>query len=245
MGVVDVSVVIPAYNEELRIPATLAALTDRLPQRLGSFEVLVVDDGSDDATVEVVSGHPDARVRVLTQEQNLGKGAALRAGIGAARGDVVVLLDADLPVDVNQIADLVDAAAGADLVVGSRRLPGSSVDPPQPLVRRVGGGVFIRLVRVMGYGVTSDPQCGVKVLRAATVAPIAVSTSTDGFAFDAELIDRCRRNRLQVLDRPVAWRHVEGSTLRPFRDVLRTLGELWRLRSDRPVAVAPAPRPVP
>ena len=155
----------------------------------------------------------------------------------------MLFLDADLPVAVAQLGELVEGTARADLVVGSRRIAGASSDPPQPFVRRLGGAGFIRLVRSMGYDITSDPQCGVKAMRRESVGPIVADTSTDGFAFDAELIDRCRRGGLTVTERPVAWRHVEGSTLRPFRDVAATLRELWRLRRQATVAAGAAVAP--
>lgn len=239
-----VSIVIPAFNEAHRLPATLDRLLVELPSVFDDWEVVVVDDGSVDGTGELVESYAAAAaVRVVAMPSNEGKGAALRTGVAHARRPLVLFLDADLPVAVSQLGELVDGTAHADLVAGSRRIAGSSSDPPQPVVRRLGGAAFIRLVRSMGYDITSDPQCGVKAMRRESLAPIVADTSTDGFAFDAELIDRCRRAGLTVVERPVAWRHVEGSTLRPFRDVAATLRELWRLRRRPTVAAGAAVAP--
>ena len=228
-----ISIVVPAFNEHRRLPATLDRLVAELPAFVEDWEVVVADDGSTDATADVVRGHPSERVRLVGGAPNRGKGAALRAGTEAADHPVVVFLDADLPVPVAQVVDLARATDHADLVSGSRRVAGSSFDPPQPLARRLGGAGFLGAVRLLGYEITSDPQCGVKAFRAASVSPLVASTSSDGFAFDVELIVTCRRSGLRVEDRPVAWRHVPGSTLHPVPDALRTLVDLARLRSHR------------
>jgi len=239
-----VSIVIPAFNEAHRLPTTLDRLLLDLPTVFDDWEVVVIDDGSTDGTGELVESYEtSAAVRVVTMPANEGKGAALRTGVAHAGRPLVLFLDADLPVAVAALGELVEGTARADLVVGSRRIAGSSSDPPQPFVRRLGGAVFIRLVRSMGYDITSDPQCGVKAMRRESVGPIVADTSTGGFAFDAELIDRCRRSGLTVTERPVAWRHVEGSTLRPFRDVAATLRELWRIRRRPAVAAGAALTP--
>lgn len=229
----DVTIVIPAYNEEHRLPATLDRLVAELPSACrGAWEIVVSDDGSEDGTAAVVRGRGgDPRLRLVSSTSNLGKGAALLAGIRAAAHPWVVLLDADLPVSVGTIGELLATAEGADLVVGSRRIAGAAFDPPQPLVRRVGGRLFRLSVSLLGYDVTSDPQCGVKLLHRDHVLPLLDDVSCTGFGFDVELIERAQRSHLEVRELPVTWRHVEGSSLRPVRDAVRTLVELARLRS--------------
>jgi dolichyl-phosphate beta-glucosyltransferase len=124
----------------------------------------------------------------------------------------------------------VAAAADADVVVGSRRLPTSSFTAPQPWARRFGGGVFIQLVNVLGLRTTSDPQCGVKVLRRGACADVVAATTSPGFAFDIELLTRARRAGLRVVELPVRWHHAEGSSIRPVRDGAATVGDLLGLR---------------
>lgn len=240
-----ITIVIPAYDEERRLPATLDRLVAELPSVCaGAWEVVVSDDGSSDRTVEVARDRA-ARgpVRVLPNPVNRGKGAALLTGALDAAHPVVVFLDADLPVPIPLVARIAERTREADLVVGSRRLPGASFDPPQPLVRRVGGRLFRSAVAALGYDATSDPQCGVKALRRDRLAPILAAMTCAGFGFDVELIERTRRAGLDVSELPVQWRHVDGSSLRPTRDALRTLRELVHLRGslDRQGSVSLTP----
>jgi dolichyl-phosphate beta-glucosyltransferase len=228
----DISIVIPAFNEEHRLPATLDRLVAELPEVCsGEWEIVVCDDGSVDRTVQVVlerSSHP--HLRVLSAGTNRGKGAALREGALAAVHPLVLFLDADLPVPPTTITSMIELAAECDLVIGSRRLPGASFNPPQPMVRRIGGRLFRSAVSALGYDVTSDPQCGVKLLRRDTVAPLLQQVTCGGFAFDVELIVRARRAGVQIAELPVVWSHVPGSSMRPLRDAAVTLVELVRLR---------------
>jgi dolichyl-phosphate beta-glucosyltransferase len=228
----DVSIVVPAYNEQDRLPATLDRLERELPEVLpGAWEIVVSDDGSTDGTRGIVEARSaDPRIRLVSNNVNRGKGAALLAGALAATHRWVLFLDADLPVPVATIPRMIDFGAEADLVVGSRRLPGATFDPPQPLFRRLGGAGFRAAVALLGYEITSDPQCGVKLLRNDRLAPVLAQLECTGFAFDVELIVRARRNGCAVTELPVAWSHVEGSSLRPIRDAMTTLLELTQLR---------------
>lgn len=227
------SIVIPAYNEEKRLRPTLETLLADLPEVLAvRWEIVVVDDGSTDRTAEVARDvRHDGGVRVLRAPQNEGKGAATMRGIEAAAHCVVMILDADLPVPTRTVATFWGGAQRADLVLGSRRIPGASSDPPQPLIRRIGGRGLRMVVRALGYAVSSDPQCGVKMLRTDRLGGLLDEIVCTGFGFDVELIERCRRARLRVIEEPVAWSHVEGSSLHPLRDAAATLFELVRLRA--------------
>jgi dolichyl-phosphate beta-glucosyltransferase len=240
-----ITIVIPAFNEERRLPATLDRLMAEIPEVWsGRWEVVVSDDGSADRTVELARAREeDGPVRVLSCAVNRGKGAALLVGALEAVHPVVLFLDADLPVPVPLLVWMAERTAHADLVVGSRRLPGASFDPPQPLVRQLGGHAFRAAVAALGYDITSDPQCGVKALRRDRLAPILAEMTSSGFGFDVELIERTRRAGMEVSELPVAWRHVEGSSLRPTRDALSTLRELMRLRGALDGALQPSLTP--
>ncbi|WCO65902.1 glycosyltransferase [Iamia majanohamensis] len=227
------SIVVPAFDEAARLPSTLARLLGGLDDALGpGCEVVVSDDGSTDATPDIVGelGDDDPRVRLVRSEHNRGKGAALVAGTAAATHPTVLFLDADLPVPLATLAVLVRRLDGADLVVGSRRLPTSSSPTPQPLVRRLGGRAFLTCVRLLGYRTATDPQCGVKVFDRDLLAPVLGALTCTGFALDVELIERASRAGLRVDEVPVEWSHVPGSSLRPVRDALSTLRDLARLR---------------
>lgn len=228
-----VTVVIPAFNEADRLPRTLDHLLIEMPEYFGGrWEIVVADDGSTDATPAVVSAYAGtAPIRGVRNAVNQGKGAALVSGARHAVFPHVVFLDADLPVSVETIAGMVNRVATVDLVVGSRCQPGSRIDPPQPQLRRLGGRGFRAAIRLLGYDATSDPQCGAKVLQLDRMRPVLDAVITSGFAFDVELIVRARRLGRQVVEVPVVWSHVEGSSLRPMRDAVTTLLALARLRS--------------
>ena len=228
----SLTVVVPAFNESRRLGPALDRLVADLDRLCTSpWQVVVVDDGSTDGTSEVVDRRPpDDRVVLVTSVENRGKGAALCSGAEIASGDVVAFLDADLPVPVATVLDMAAATREADLVLGSRRLPGATYDPPPPLGRRVGGWGFLTAVAAMGYQPSSDPQCGVKVFRRAALQPVLSTVENDRFAFDVELIARSRRAGLVVAEVPVPWRYVDGSSVRPVRDAVVTLRDLFRLR---------------
>lgn len=226
-----VSVVIPAYNEEQRLPATLTALARQLDEIAGEWEVLVVDDGSSDDTRSVALGHSsDQRVRVLGGPPNRGKGAALGTGFAAARLPYVFFMDADSPVPLDTIARFRDLAAGADIVTGTRRAAGATIRKPQPAGRRLAGRAYLAVLWCLGLRSGSDPQCGVKLLRRDRVAEVVAATRAAGFAFDVELLVRARSAGLTVVESPVDWRHVDGSSIRPWHDAWRTAVELAALR---------------
>lgn len=230
------SVVIPAHNEEHRIGETLTALAALL-DRSGCSEVIVVDDGSTDQTLMVVEGFGAQRassipVRTIRVDGGHGKGAAIRTGVASARSAVVVLVDADLPVSPDALVVLATRASSTDLVLGSRRIDGSSFEMPQPFARRLGGLLFRTCARSLGFRGGSDPQCGAKALRVERVGPIVAQCVSDNFALDAELIERCRRADCSIVEVPVRWCHRPGSTVRPIRDFVRTVRSLGRARAS-------------
>lgn len=245
MGDVDfgVSVVIPAFDEEHRLPRTVNRLLEVLPHVCpAGWEIIVSDDGSQDRTVPVVRELASPPVlRVLTSERNVGKGAALLAGVRAAIYPVVLLLDADLPVPISDIREMIRLAEDNALVLGSRRMEGATVDPPQPLVRRIGGRLLLVAISGLGFRIPSDPQCGVKVVRSDLIGPALDGIRSSRFAFDVELIERCRRIGARIVEVPVHWRHVEGSSLRPCRDAITTMAELRRVRAELSARVTGEP----
>jgi glycosyltransferase involved in cell wall biosynthesis len=226
------SIIIPAYNEERRIGATLARITGYLDGRGGGYEVIVVDDGSRDATRAIVgaAGHP--AVRLLALPVNAGKGAAVRAGVLASRGRAVLFSDADLSTPIEELARLEAAVAGgADLAIGSRVAPGE-VARRQPLLRRLQGRAFHAIVRALGFRVVAtvrDTQCGFKLFRGAVARLLFRELTLTGFAFDVELLERAHQ-RFAIAEVPVAWAHADGSKVRPGIDAARMLRDLIQIR---------------
>lgn len=228
-----VSVVIPCFDEAARIGPTLDDLVAHLGRAVASWEIVVVDDGSRDDTAGVVADRfaQEPRVRVLRFAPNHGKGFAVRAGVAASRGELILVTDADLATPVTELDGfLAEAAGGADLVVASRVAPGARVLTPQPLRRRLAGTVFRTLVQALGLTAVRDTQCGFKLLRRATVGPLVARLDCTGFAFDVELLVRAARAGLVVVERPVAWRDVPGSKLRLWPDAFRLARDVVRMR---------------
>jgi dolichyl-phosphate beta-glucosyltransferase len=226
------SLVIPAHDEIARLGATLDATLAWLAGSGRPAEVIVVDDGSTDGTGSLVEARAALapQLRLVRLPVNQGKGAAVRAGVRAARGDRVLFMDADLATPLAEIDNLEAALdRGADVAVGSRALAGSSVEVRQHPLREGMGKGFNLLVRLM-FGVSvRDTQCGFKLFTAAAARAVCEESVVDRFAFDVELLLRAR-GRFRVVEVPVRWRHVERSKVSPFVDapaMARDLVRLW------------------
>jgi len=233
----SVSFVVPAYNEEPRLGASLARLIEFAASQPYKVEIIVVDDGSADRTAEIVRkaerASGNVSLRLLQHERNRGKGAAVRSGALAAGGDVVLYLDADLATPPEEAAKLLQAlAAGADVAAGSRVQPGGfDMRASQPAWRRIGGRLFARARRRFLLSDVEDTQCGFKAFRREAAQAIFPRQRLDGWAFDAELLFLARKLGFSVRQVPVEWRHVEGSQLKlgPV-SALREVGDLLRIR---------------
>lgn len=228
-----ISVVIPAFNEEQRLPATLDRIVAYFRSQALPFEVIVVNDGSQDRTGAVVSACMAAspEVRLIEHDSNHGKGFAVQIGLLAARGDTWLFSDADLATPIEEVVALRAALdAGADLAMASRAHPESRLEVPQSLMRRTLGRCFNLAVRTMLWVPYRDTQCGFKMLRATTMRGIVERLRTPHFGFDFELVYRAHRSGRVVREVPTSWRDQAGSKVRVFRDGLVMLASLWRIR---------------
>lgn len=253
--------VIPAYNEAGRLPATLAALRETVAVLAAEgaralpgavpvpVEVIVVDNASTDDTAAVAraADGPDLRVRVVTCAER-GKGAAVRAGLLATTAAHVGFMDADGATDLGALAPAWRLLQrDADVVLGSRALHSSVTQARHSRLRDGGARLYRRLAGHVVPGV-ADTQCGFKLLRGDLARAVAADLRTAGFAFDVELLARARAAGGRLLEIPVVWHDVPGSTFDPVRHgwaSFRDLGRLaWQLR-DLPVVPAPALAPVP
>lgn len=228
LEVVDLSVVIPAHNEESRITTTLAAIAADLAERPERCEILVVDDGSTDRTAAIAS---KMGVRVLRLPVNRGKGAAVRAGVGAARGRFILVTDADLSTPIGEYATLRRALDdGAGVAIGSRAVVGAQITRGQPVHRRAMGRVFNSLVQALILPGLQDTQCGFKLFPADLAHAAFGMSKVDGFAFDVEILSIVRSLGERIAEVPVEWHDSPRSTVRPFTDVPQMLVELVRIR---------------
>jgi dolichyl-phosphate beta-glucosyltransferase len=223
---VDLELVVPAFNEERRLPATLAELTAFLAGAPWSSRVVVVDNGSTDETAAIVTDHPGVVVIGCAQP---GKGAAVRRGIMTSTSRFVGFMDADLSTPVRTLTRVMTALdAGAAAAIGSRHAPGAELVHPQPVIRRLGGAVFRRIARGLVPGV-HDTQCGFKVFERLAVQRALGRCHVDGFAFDVELLHRIRAAGGRIAEVAVAWTDDERSTFRPLHDGRAAFTDLLRL----------------
>ena len=224
------SIVIPAYNEEARVTSTLTSILRYFQQRRFAFEIIVVDDGSTDATVSVVENLADKRIRVLRLGRNQGKGKAVHQGITHARYDYVLFTDADLSTPIQDFELLEPHIEHYDIVIGSRNLPESLITRPQPWLRSTLGKTFPLLVRAFVVPDIKDTQCGFKLFSQKAIKTIAPYQTIFDFGFDVELLFLARKARLAVKEIGVHWGNADGSTVNPVRDSGRMFMDLWKIR---------------
>jgi dolichyl-phosphate beta-glucosyltransferase len=233
------SVVIPTYNKEMRIAATLDLVASYLAAKPFAAEIVVVDDGSSDLTAEKARASLYGRIasKVIRMERNLGKGASVRVGVLASSGAVVLFSDDDLSTPIEE-CDRLQAAldAGADVAIGSRALPGSVIRVRQRRPREWMGKAFNRLVRLLVLKGYRDTQCGFKAFRRKAALDVFSRLRTPGFAFDVEVLVLCRELGYRVAEVPVVWSDSRPSRLRIFKGSLGMLKELWRIRRLHPPA---------
>ncbi|MFC3573730.1 glycosyltransferase family 2 protein [Streptomyces yaanensis] len=238
---IDLSVVVPAYNEEERLGPTLDAIVGYLREnegRFGEWEVVVVDDGSTDGTRDVVTAASarERRVQLVTSPRNRGKGNALRLGVLASYGRLVLVTDADLAAPIEEL-DALDKAMseGHSAAIGSRSAPGATIERHQSRVRELlgrAGNFLIRRIAVPGI---RDTQCGFKLFDGDRAREAFAASRLSGWGIDVEILQHFRRSGWPVTEVPVRWAHQPGSKLRPL-DYARVLAELTTLkvRSVRP-----------
>lgn len=233
-----ISVVIPAFNEAVRISDTLAVTIGYLEKESPSSEVIVVNDGSTDATGEVirrVSAVPSPiAVQLLENSPNRGKGAAVRTGLSSATKPIAVFFDADLSTPIDELPKIVEPIAQneVDIAFGSRALNRELIGNRQPWRREQGGRVFNLVVRLATGLPFWDTQCGFKAFGMEACRPVIDAAKIIGFGFDVELLLLARRAGLRLKEIPVRWNHHEGSKIRFVHDSARMLREVLSLRAN-------------
>lgn len=228
------SVVIPARNEEKRLPKTLHLIRDWITRSGRVTEVIPVVQGHDGTTdlVEREALH-DPTLRPVIQHDGEGKGMAVRLGVAAARGTIILFTDADLSVPVECLEELVtrlENDPSIDGILGSRRLPGSNIVIRQPLMRRLSGKAFNAALRLGGLTRFADTQCGCKLFRHDAAKEVFARSKLDGFAFDVEILNIAGQLGYRMEEVPVTWADAGGSRVWLPRDGFRALRDAWSLR---------------
>src|SRR6266566_116016 len=217
----EISIVIPAFNEALRLPATLDRVERHLATINASAEVIVVDDGSRDSTEQVVRERAARwpQLSLIVAERNGGKGGAVRLGMAAARGRYRIFSDADLSVPIDDMEKLLrPLRAGAGVAIASRGLRDSQVELHQPWYRETMGKIFNRLVRIFVFGGVKDTQCGFKAFTAEVADRVFPELQTRGFGFDVEVLYRAQQAGYKIVEIPTRWINSPQSRVHPIRD---------------------------
>lgn len=235
---VSLSIVVPAYNEAVRLGTTLPKILDYLSRNVPESELIVVDDGSTDNTAaaakEILSASERVRTSVLSYQSNLGKGRAVRLGLLASRGNVALFSDADLSTPITETPKLIEPIlrGECDLAFGSRALDRSLIGVHQPWRREQGGRVFNLIVRLATGLPFWDTQCGFKAFRMSVCRPIIESATVDRFGFDVEFLYIAHRAGLRLKEIPVRWDHYEGSKVSVLNDSFKMLSEVALIRQQ-------------
>jgi dolichyl-phosphate beta-glucosyltransferase len=228
----ELSIVIPAYNEEARLPRALALIRDYLASRgMGAEqgEIIVVDDGSTDATAQIVQewSRQLPSLRLVSNGQNRGKGYSVRHGMLEARGRIALFTDADLSAPIEESAQLFAAIeAGNDVAIGSRAIDRSLIFVNQSRFREVAGMIFNGCVRLITGLAFQDTQCGFKAFVRERCRIIFEQQRIEGFGFDPEILFLARRHGLRAAEVPVRWAHDPATKVHVLRDSLRMFGDL-------------------
>jgi len=228
----EVSIIIPAYNEEQRLPLLLPELLSFCSRNLSNYEIIIIDDGSTDGTKEVVRklSKGKSEVRLISYPKNRGKGGAIKEGFKAAEGRYVIFMDADGSISPEEIPQMLRALEKNEVVVGTRISPESKILKPQPFYRVIAGKVFNHLVNLMFPIKIYDTLCGFKGFHHHVAKELAEEIISEGWEFDVELIWRVRKKGYSIVELPIKWKDVGESKLSILRDPLKILINLIKVR---------------
>lgn len=231
------SVIIPAYNEEARLGRCLKVVIGYLQSHYPSHELIVVDDGSSDATAQVVAAAiaHEPLARLITYKPNRGKGYAVRTGVLASSGEAVLFMDADLSTPLDEIPKIVAMLDDWGIAIGSRGKLRSKVQKKPPLFRQFASVVFdqIRFIMV-GLRQFSDTQCGFKAFRGEIARDLFSRSQIDRFMFDAEILYLAEKRKYKIVEVPVSWTDVSESKVRFWEGLINVFYDLWRIRRIHP-----------
>ncbi len=232
MTSIYLTVIIPAYNEEKRLPQSLASALIFLHTQSYAWEIIVSDDGSSDATVakasEILKGSPH---KIVTTAENRGKGHAVRQGVKAAQGKYVLYTDADFSTPIEEVTRFLGyLEKDQDIVIGSRALPGSKVEIHQNFLRETMGRTYNLFARLLSFHDIHDSQCGFKCFKGEAAQALFHHQVLDGFSFEPEIIYLAQKKGYRIREEPVIWRNSAQSRVRLIADPLQMFCDLLKIR---------------
>ena len=230
----ELSIIIPSFNEELRLPATLAAISDYIRRSGRPAEVIVVDDGSRDQTAAAAASYKPQipELRVISNSENRGKGFSVRRGMLEARGHSVLFTDADLSAPIGEADKLLAALVDHDVAIGSRAVDRSLITVHQSRFREFAGIIFNWIVRFTLRLPFVDTQCGFKAFRREPCRIIFEQQRIERFGFDPELLYLARHHGLRTVEIPVRWAHSSATKVSMLRDSLQMFLDVFVIRAN-------------
>ncbi len=227
---VYLSIIVPAYNEEKRLPATLEQIDAFLRTQPFTYEVIVVENGSTDRTTEVAEAFAATHPYVRVLHSRKGKGAAVKTGMLNARGEYLFICDADLSMPIEEVTKFLPPLLNSyDIAIGSREVPGAK-RYDEPFYRHLEGRVFNWIVRLLAVPGIQDTQCGFKCFRREVALDVFPYQTMDGWSFDVEVLYIARARGYRLVEVPINWYYKENSRINPIKDALSMLWEVLKIR---------------
>lgn len=227
------SIIIPAYNEENRIGDSLSKIIDYLDKWNRDFEIIVVDDGSDDKTVSLLKEYSKKipNFNILKNDKNIGKGFSIKKGVLESKGEIVLFTDADLSTPIEELDKLIKwFDQGYQVAIGSRALPDSEIKIYSTWYRQIMGKTFNKIIRLILNLDYYDTQCGFKCFQRAAALEIFNAMTLSRFAFDAEILFIAKHRGLKVKEVPVIWYNSPESKVKVIKDSSKMLWDILKIR---------------
>ena len=228
----EISVVIPAYNEEKRIGTSLKKVIGYLSSNFDKYEIIIVDDGSTDNINKIIAKHKGKNIKVLRNKKNRGKGYSVKRGILNAKYSLVLFSDSDLATPIEELGKFLGYIKHYDIVIASRNLKESRIKVKQPVYRQLMGGFFPLLVNLIALRGFKDTQCGFKLFKTDIAKRIVQLQTFERFSFDVEILFIAKKLGCKIKEAPVAWIDQKGSKVNPIKDSIKMLIDLFKIRHN-------------